>query len=180
MFWPLPYTSSYFEPSFWPLYPPLVKGQGLLKRLWFICCTSSKCISAESVFQNTRIKKQCRKSTGSLRKVEAVCKGGGGLTVEGGDISNSDCWLGGFCINTMCLAVRSGGYLVSGHHSHWAGERRAASLGAPPHEGFIPHPKEQPAHAGGQLQQTAQGVHRGLPQQRAQFCMCFFFLLFGD
>ena len=72
-----------------------------------------------------------------------------------------------------------GGYLVSGHHSHRAGERRAASLGAPPHEGFIPHPKEQPAHAGGQLQQTAQGVHRGLPQQRAQFCMFFFFSIWG-
>lgn len=63
-----------------------------------------------------------------------------------------------------------GWYLVFGHHSHRAGKRWATPLRAAPHEGFIPHPKEQPAHTGGQLQQTAQGVCWGLSQQRAQFC----------
>lgn len=64
----------------------------------------------------------------------------------------------------------SGRHLVAGHHGHRAGEGRAAALGAAPHEGSLPHPKEQPANAGGQLQQTAQGVCGGLPQQGAQLC----------
>ena len=64
----------------------------------------------------------------------------------------------------------TGRYLVSGYHGHRAGQRRAPALGAPPYEGAIPDPKEQPAHPGGQLQQAAEGVCGGLPQQGAPIC----------
>lgn len=64
----------------------------------------------------------------------------------------------------------TGWYLVAGHHSDWAGERRAPPLWSASYEGAVSHSKEQPPHAGGQLLQTSERVCRSLFKQRAQFC----------
>lgn len=57
-------------------------------------------------------------------------------------------------LSAVCLYV-SGRYLVVGYNCNRVGQGRATPLWTAPHEGFIPHPKEQPANSGGKLQQTA-------------------------
>lgn len=68
--------------------------------------------------------------------------------------------------------LASGRHLVAGHHGDRAGQGRAAEQRAPPHEGALPHPQEQPAPADGQLHQAVQGVRRGVPQQRSRERKC--------
>lgn len=74
---------------------------------------------------------------------------------------------GNICPHFLLL---TGWYLVAGHHSDWAGERRAPPLWSASYEGAVSHSKEQPPHAGGQLLQTSERVCRSLFKQRAQFC----------
>ena len=62
----------------------------------------------------------------------------------------------------------AGGHLVARHHGAGAGEGGTPARGPAPHEGPLPHPQEQPADAGGPLQQGIQAVRRSLPQQGPQ------------
>lgn len=45
-------------------------------------------------------------------------------------------------ILVVAVFARAGRHLVAGNHGDRAGERGAAPLGAPSHEGLVPHPKE--------------------------------------
>lgn len=144
----------YFEHSFWLLYPPLVKGEWFLRSFAALTISASQQNELQFLEHLNYGNKQyrCSRIRLSISRIKWWKKRW--ITESYHSVS-------------LCIPGR---YLVSGHHSYRASERRAAPLRAPSHEGFIPYPKEQPTHAGGQLQQTAQGVCWGLPQQRAQFC----------
>ena len=82
------------------------------------------------------------------------------------------------CLNLFLLGrslkifffVVAGRHLVSGHNSYRACKRGTTSFWAAPHEGFIPHSKEQPPDTGRKLQQTPQGVCWSLFEQGAELC----------
>ena len=63
-----------------------------------------------------------------------------------------------------------GGHLEFGHHSNRACERRAAQLRPSSHARAVPHSKEQPTPADGQLLQGLQGFCGDLPQQGPWQC----------
>ena len=65
---------------------------------------------------------------------------------------------------------RQSRHLVARDHGHRAGQGRAPQLRHAPHEGALPHTQEQPAPTHGQLQQTVQGVHRSMLEQRSGKC----------